>query len=137
MFYFFKWQICMLMRRHFEASLKRKKSEDSSQYAQYPVQSPEQASEVRTWLLCYKNRSKPEVHTKKPCIAFQGRHPLWCFFLVSRCSEARCSLFFLFSVKEFKERLLIQYTSVENKANEVKFEYVSFGPVILKISFLW
>lgn len=76
---FFKWQICMLMRRHFEASLKRKKSEDSSQYAQYPVQSPEQVSEVRTWLLHYKNRSKPEVHTKKPC-TFQGRHPLWCFF---------------------------------------------------------
>jgi hypothetical protein len=100
--YFLKWQICMLMKRHFRASLKWQKSEHS-RYTNSP--SIQSSVCTRTWLLCYKKetRSKPQVHTKKLCAARWGQLPWYFCWVVGGSSQNSRSLFLLLWKSSRKE----------------------------------
>lgn len=83
-------------------------------YSQYPVHSPEQASEVRTRLMHHKDR---QVQAKRPYkeafTAFKAGI-LRCFLCLVGVVLKPETLFFLFTVKEFKERRLsTQYMLAE------------------------
>ena len=76
------WELSELMRRHIEAGLKRQNSEGSRCSNTLYIQSSPQSKLLKSELGCCIikiDRSKPKVHTKKPCTAFRGRHPVMFF----------------------------------------------------------